>query len=241
MLGRLSSAAVSLPVPRQRGLECESSESSSDDSVGTARKKETVALRSEVKTLKLQLVALSSKLKEGATDEAEAALRARLEHQFAEELSTNVAREVAEALRQMHGQQSADGLHAEFLRQESQRSSDEAETVKQRLASANALARQMLSDITLCSMEAMLVNIPATGGAPASCDPAGSSTSSPPLARARTAPEDHSCSMSNIGTQGGAAHGQRMAAEYHLGPGPTHDVSVPVSYTHLTLPTICSV
>ena len=95
----LSSAAVSLPVPRQRGLECESSESSSDDSVGTARKKETVALRSEVKTLKLQLVALSSKLKEGATDEAEAALRARLEHQFAEELSTNVAREVAEALR----------------------------------------------------------------------------------------------------------------------------------------------
>ena len=222
----LSSAAVSLPVPRQRGLECESSESSSDDSVGTARKKETVALRSEVKTLKLQLVALSSKLKEGATDEAEAALRARLEHQFAEELSTNVAREVAEALRQMHGQQSADGLHAEFLRQESKRSSDEAETFKQRLASANALARQMLSDITLCSMEAMLVNIPAIGGAPASCDPAGSSTSSPPLARARTALEDHSCSTRNIGTQEGAAHGQRMAAEYHLGPGPSYDVSV---------------
>ena len=216
-----SSAAVSLSVPGQRGLE---GESSSDDSVGTAREQEIVALRSEVKTLKLQLVALSSKLKEGATDEAEAALRARLEHQFAEELSTNVAREVAEALRQMHGQQSADGLHAEFLRQESKRSSDEAETFKQRLASANALARQMLSDITLCSMEAMLVNIPAIGGAPAYCDPAGSSTSSPPFARASL--EDHSCSTSNIGTQEGAAHGQRMAAEYHLGPGPPHDVSV---------------
>ena len=90
--------------------------------------------------------------------QSEMKLRERLERECAQQLAVNVARDVEAALQQMHGQNSADVLHNEYLRDEYLRSSAEAVECQRKLSSAKVAARSLLNDLTVCTMEAYLLN-----------------------------------------------------------------------------------
>jgi hypothetical protein len=110
-------------------------------------------------------------------------MRLRLERQFAQQLSAAVAAEVDAALRQMQAQTALDFEHYDYLRQQHERASSDASELRQRLGAANDLARTLLHEVTICSMEAFLIDAPGQrsslelepGGAlPAAASAAGS-------------------------------------------------------------------
>jgi hypothetical protein len=156
------STADSLTAPAKRDHSADSSDSSSDGwggggggrgRGGAAGDGRVPVLKNEIKELRLQLF----KIKREA-QQSEMQLRERLEREFAQQLAVNVAQDVEAALQQMHGQNSADVLHNDYLRDEYLRSSAEAVECQRKLSSAKLAARSLLNDLTVCTMEAYLLN-----------------------------------------------------------------------------------
>lgn len=113
------------------------------------------AIKAHNAALKQQLARICS---EAAATETQ--IRTRLEKQFAQHLSAAVAAEVEKALQHMQGQIDLDFEHYYYLRQQHGHVNAEAKDLRERLGAANELARSLLHEVTLCSMEAFLVHTP---------------------------------------------------------------------------------
>jgi hypothetical protein len=156
------STADSLSAPAKRDRFEDSSDSSSDGwgGGGGGRSRGGAAGDGSVSVLKNEITELRSqlfKIKREA-QQSEMQLRERLEREFAQQLAVNVAQDVEAALQQMHGQNSADVLHNDYLRDEYLRSSAEAVECHRTMSSAKIAARSLLNDLTVCTMEAYLLN-----------------------------------------------------------------------------------